>query len=121
MARIEIGESQIVSFYPGLGEIFTLGSKLTYHPEGMEGSPLGCQVVQTWYAKGMNKATQKIKQRFIMVVEFIVSVGDELVFVADKLVFVVALYVYPNFYNETQNIPIKELMHRKLVPNKEEK
>jgi len=39
-AREEIQESQTVSFYPGLGELFCPGSRLLCYPEGMEGSPL---------------------------------------------------------------------------------
>ena len=58
-ARKEIEETQSVSFYPGLGELFTPGSKLVCHPDGMEGSPLGCSCVQSWYAEELNKATGK--------------------------------------------------------------
>jgi len=81
-ARKEIADTQTVSFYPGLGELFDPGSKLVCHPEGMEGSPLGCSCVQSWYAEDVNKATNLVKRRFVLVIEFVVSVGDELVFVA---------------------------------------
>ena len=153
-ARSEITTTQTVSFYPGLGELFTPGSKLTCYPEGMyvcyilfcflgyrrpldvlrfcfprligslssctfaiitifnkgmDGTPLGCQVVQCWYDEEINKATNKLKRRFILVIEFIVSVGDELVFVA-------ASDVYPEFHDPNRNTPIKDLTHRKLVP-----
>ena len=107
-ARKEIEDTQTVSFYPGLGELFCPGSKLVFHPEGMEGSPLGCSCVQSWYAEELNKATNKVKRRFILVIEFIVSVGDELVFVA-------ATDVYPEFHDLTRNAFIKDLVHRKLT------
>lgn len=109
-ARKEIDETQSVSFYPGLGELFSPGSKLLCHPEGMEGSPLGCSCVQSWYAEETNKATGKVKRRFILVIEFVVSVGDELVFVA-------ATDVYPEFHDLSRNAPIKDLTHRKLLPD----
>jgi hypothetical protein len=108
-ARDEIDKSQSVSFYPGLGELFVPGSQLVCHPEGMEGSPLGVSCVQSWYAEDLNKATNKVKRRFILVMEFIVSVGDELVFVA-------ATDVYPEFHDPTRNQPIRYLTHRKLRP-----
>lgn len=54
-SRDEIEETQTVSFYPGLGELFTPGAKLVCHPEGMEGSPLGCSCVQSWYTEELNK------------------------------------------------------------------
>ena len=108
-ARQEIDETQTVSFYPGLGELFCPGSQLLTYPEGMEGSPLGCSCVQSWYAEELNKATGKTKRRFILVVEFIVSVGDHLVFVA-------ASDVYPEFHDPNRNIPLKDLTHRKLLP-----
>ena len=82
IARTEIETSQSVSFYPGLGELFCPGSKLVCYPEGMEGSPLGVSCVQSWYTEDHNQATGKTKRRFVLVIEFIVSVGDELVFVA---------------------------------------
>ncbi|KAG7367454.1 phospholipid-translocating P-type ATPase, flippase [Nitzschia inconspicua] len=106
-ARDEIENDQTVSFFPGLGEFFTPGSKLLCHPEGMEGSPLGCSCVQSWYAEETNQATGKVKRRFVLVIEFIVSVGDELVFVA-------ASDVYPEFHDTSRNMPIKDLTHRKL-------
>lgn len=109
LARNEISQTSSVSFYPGLGELFTPGSQLTCYPGGMEGTPLGCQVVQCWYDQEVNPATQKTKRRFILVVEFIVSVGDELVFVA-------ASDVYPEFHDPNRNLPIKDLTHRKLDP-----
>ena len=82
VARTEIDTTQSVSFYPGLGELFCPGSKLVCYPEGMEGSPMGCSCVQSWYSEDHNQATGKTKRRFVLVIEFIVSVGDELVFVA---------------------------------------
>jgi len=82
VARNEIETTQSVSFYPGLGELFCPGSKLVCYPDGMEGSPLGCSCVQSWYSEDFNQATGKTKRRFVLVIEFIVSVGDELVFVA---------------------------------------
>ena len=75
----------------------------------MEGIPIGCSCVQSWYAEELNKATNKTKRRFILVIEFIVSVGDELVFVA-------ASEVYPEFHDPSRNAPIKDLTHRKLLP-----
>jgi hypothetical protein len=115
-ARDEIEQTASVSFYPGLGELFTPGSKLSCFPEGMEGTPLGCQVVQCWYDEELNKATGKVKRRFILCVEFIVSVGDQLVFVA-------ASDVYPEFHDPSRNVPVKDLTHRKLLPetNEEDK
>ena len=109
-AREEITESQTVSFFPGLGELFCPGSMLLSYPEGMEGSPLGCSCVQSWYVEELNKATNKMKRRFVLVVEFIVSVGDELVFVA-------ASDVYPEFHDTSRNQPIRDLTHRKLSPD----
>jgi hypothetical protein len=111
-AREEIRSNATVSFFPGLGEHFTPGSKLTCFPSGMEGTPLGCQVVQCWYDQQETPTgptlPAKIKRRFILVVEFIVSVGD-------KLVFVAASDVYPEFVDPNRNVPIKDLTHRKLV------
>lgn len=108
-ARAEIEETQAVSFYPGLGELFHPGSKLICHPEGMEGSPLGCSCLQSWYAEELNKATNKVKRRFVLVIEFIISVGEELVFVA-------ATDVYPEFHDLSRNVPIKDLKHHRLLP-----
>mmetsp|Transcript_58525 Transcript_58525/g.143179 ORF Transcript_58525/g.143179 Transcript_58525/m.143179 type:complete len:877 (+) Transcript_58525:96-2726(+) len=107
VARDEIANTQSVSFYPGLGELFCPGSKLLCYPEGMEGSPLGCSCVQSWYAEDVNTATNKTKRRFVLVVEFVVSVGEELVFVA-------ASDVYPEFHDPSRNVPLKDLTHRKL-------
>ena len=112
-ARDEIEQTQSVSFYPGLGELFSPGSKVLCYPEGMEGSPLGCSCVQSWYSEELNKATNKVKRRFVLVVEFLVSVGDELVFVA-------ATDVYPEFFDPTRNVPLKDLTHRKLNENNPE-
>jgi len=109
-SRAEIVKSQNVSFFPGLGELFTPGSKIVCFPEGMEGTPLGCSVVQNWYAEDLNKATGKTKKRFILVIEFMVSVGDELVFVA-------ASDVYPEFHDLNRSMPIKDLNHRVLLPD----
>jgi hypothetical protein len=103
-ARDEIDNTQTVSFYPGLGELFRPGSKLLCYPEGMEGSPLGCSCVQSWYAEETNTATNKTKRRFVLVVEFVVSVGEELVFVA-------ATDVYPEFHDPTRNVALKDLTH----------
>jgi hypothetical protein len=58
-ARNDIQETQTVSFNPGLGELFTPGAKLVCHPEGMEGSPLGCSCVQSWYTEELNKVSLK--------------------------------------------------------------
>jgi DNA replication protein DnaC len=110
-ARDDIEHTQTVSFYPGLGELFCPGSKLLCYPEGMEGSPLGCSCVQSWYAEELNKATGKVKRRFVLVVEFIVSVGD-------KLVFVAASDVYPEFHDPSRSVPLKDLTHRKLDPDR---
>jgi len=118
-SRKEIEETQSVSFYPGLGEFFTPGSKILCFPDGMEGSPLGCTVVQSWYVEEevssstsfkQQQQPKKIKRRFVMCVEYIISVGDALVFVA-------ATDVYPEFPNVNRNMPIRELTHRKLSEN----
>ena len=106
-ARQEIHQTQTVSFFPGLGELFSPGSKLICHPDGMEGLPLGLSSVQCWYSEDLNPATNTMKRRFVLVMEFIVSVGDELVFVA-------CTDVYPEFHDPNRNVPIKELTHRKL-------
>jgi DNA replication protein DnaC len=106
-ARNEIEQTQTVSFYPGLGELFCPGTKLLCYPEGMEGSPLGCSCVQSWYAEELNKATGKNKRRFVLVIEFVVSVGDELVFVC-------ASDVYPEFHDASRNVPLKDLTHRTI-------
>eukprot|EP00978_Attheya_sp_CCMP212_P042804 scaffold267418_cov47-Attheya_sp.AAC.1 len=104
-ARHEIDTTQTVSFYPGLGELFCPGSKLLCFPEGV--GELGCSIVQSWYVEEENKATGQTKRRFVLVVEFIVSVGEELVFVA-------ASDVYPEFHDPNRNVPLKDLTHRKL-------
>ena len=111
-ARAEIEETQAVSFHPGLGELFTPGSKLICYPEGMEGTPLGVSTVQSWYDEEINRATNKVKRRFILVVEFLVSVGEELVFVA-------ASEVIPEFH-DGRNVSIKDLSHRRLDLTKED-
>jgi len=110
-ARNEIQETQTVSFHPGLGELFCPGSKLVCFPDGMEGTPLGVSVVQSWYDEEVNRATNKTKRRFILVVEFIVSVGTELVFVA-------ASEVYPEFHDATRNLNTRDLNHRRLDPKR---
>lgn len=112
VARDEIEETHSVSFHPGLGELFVPGSKLICYPEGMEGAPLGVSTVQSWYDEELNRATNKIKRRFILVVEFLVSVGEELVFVA-------ASEVIPEFH-DGRNMSINELSHRHLDLTKEE-
>lgn len=106
-ARDEIERTESVSFYPGLGELFSPGSQLLSFPAGMEGSPVGCSCVQSWYAEDLNPATQTTKRRFVLVLEFCISVGTELVFVA-------ATDVYPEFHDPTRNVPVKDLTHRKL-------
>lgn len=112
-ARDEIRDTASVSFYPGLGEHFIPGSKLACSPTGMEGTLLGCQVVQCWYDQQESPASSpgdkaiKVKRRFILVVEFVVSVGDELVFVA-------ASDVYPEFANPSRSAPVRDLAHRKF-------
>ena len=111
LARAEIEETQAVSFHPGLGELFTPGSKLICYPEGMEGTPLGVSTVQSWYDEEINHATNKVKRRFILVVEFLVSVGEELVFVA-------ASEVIPEFH-DGRNVSIQDLSHRRLDLAKE--
>lgn len=108
-ARDEIANTQTVSFHPGLGELFAPGSSLICHPDGMEGTPLGVRVVQSWYDEELNRATNKLKRRFILVVEFVVSVGEELVFVA-------ASEVYPEFHDAGRNMPMRDLNHRRIDP-----
>ena len=107
VAREEIKNTQSVSFYPGLGELFSPGAKLVCYPEGMEGTPLGVSCVQSYYDEELNRATNKVKRRFILVVEFVVSVGTELVFVA-------ASEVYPEFHDVGRNMPIRDLNHRRI-------
>jgi hypothetical protein len=51
-----------------------------------------------------------MKRRFILVIEFMVSVGSEVVFVA-------ASDVYPEFHDPSRNVPIRDLTHRKLLPD----
>ncbi len=109
-ARDEIATTESVSFFPGLGELFSPGSQLLAFPAGMEGSPVGCSCVQSWYAEEWNPATHTTKRRFVLVLEFCISVGTELVFVA-------ATDVYPEFHDPTRNVPIKDLTHRKLQPH----
>ena len=108
-AREEIKNTQSVSFHPGLGELFSPGAKLVCYPEGMEGTPLGVSCVQSYYDEELNRATNKVKRRFILVVEFVVSVGTELVFVA-------ASEVYPEFHDVGRNMPIRDLNHRRIDP-----
>ena len=111
-ARKEIRETQTVNFHPGLGELFCPGSQLVCFPDGMEGTPLGVSVVQSWYDEELNRATNKTKRRFILVVEFVVSVGTELVFVA-------ASEVYPEFHDAARNVNVRDLNHRRLDPLKD--
>ncbi|KAL7489335.1 hypothetical protein ACHAW6_014943 [Cyclotella cf. meneghiniana] len=101
IARKEIAETNTVSFHPGLGELFVPGSPLLCHPEGMEGTPLGVSTVQSWYDEEVNRATNKLKRKFVLVVEFLVSVGEELVFVA-------ASEVFPEF-PEGRNVSVARL------------
>jgi hypothetical protein len=108
-SRLEIKQNQMVSFYPGLGELFLPGSQLVTYPDGMDGIVMGCSCVQSWYTEDLNQATGKIKRRFILVVEFLMSVGTELVFVA-------ASEVYPEFHDCSRSMPLKDLTHRKLMP-----
>ncbi|KAL9181683.1 hypothetical protein ACHAXT_012026 [Thalassiosira profunda] len=108
-AREEIENTQSVSFHPGLGELFSPGAKLVCHPDGMEGTPLGVSCVQSWYNEETNRATGKVKRRFILVVEFVVSVGTELVFVA-------ASEVYPEFHDAGRSVPVRDLNHRRMDP-----
>lgn len=108
-ARDEIATSSNVSFHPGLGELFHPGSRLVCFPEGMEGTPLGVRCVQCWYDEELNRATGKVKRKFVLVVEFLVSVGSELVFVA-------ASEVYPEFPDAGRSVPLRELNHRRLDP-----
>lgn len=49
----------------------------------------------------------------LKVIEFIVSVGEELVFVA-------ASDVYPEFHDPSRNLPLKDLSHRKLSGNEDD-
>jgi len=113
-ARDEIETTQTVSFYPGLGELFCPGSKLLVCADGMEGRTLGGSLVQSWYVEELNKATNKMKRRFVLVIEFIVSVGTELCFVA-------ASDVVPEFHDTTRNVQLRDLVHRKLnVANAED-
>jgi len=109
VARTEISQSSTVSFHPGLGELFSPGSRLVCFPEGMEGTPLGVRCVQSWYDEEMNRATNKVKRKFVLVVEFLVSVGTELVFVA-------ASEVYPEFHDAGRTVPLRDLNHRRLDP-----
>lgn len=108
-ARDEINANRNVNFFPGLAEWFCPGSKLVCFPEDMDGTPVGCTVIQNWYSEDHNPATNTVKRRFILVVEYMVSVGTELVMVA-------ATDVYPEFHDPTRSMPIKDLQHRKLDP-----
>ncbi|KAL7542307.1 hypothetical protein ACHAWF_007148, partial [Thalassiosira exigua] len=107
-AREEMSETQSVSFRPGLGELFAPGAPLVCFPEGTEGVPLGASCVQCWYDEERNRATGRTKRKFVLVVEFLVSVGDELVFAA-------ASEVYPEF-PDGRSVPLKDLNHRVLRP-----
>jgi len=99
-ARKEIERDQVVSFYPGLGELYSPGSTLVCFPEGLEGSPLGCTCIQSWYTQELNQATKQVRRRFVLVIEFVVSVGQELVFVAatDGALLFVCCYYYTALY-----------------------
>ncbi|KAL7516404.1 hypothetical protein ACHAWX_001425, partial [Stephanocyclus meneghinianus] len=59
-----------------------------------------------------HRGTKKVKRRFVLVVEFLVSVGDELVFVA-------ASEVFPEF-PKGRNVSVSELSHTRLDPTKGE-
>ena len=78
----------------------------------MEGTVLGVSTVQSWYDEELNRATNKTKRRFILVVEFLMSVGEELVFVA-------ASEVIPEFH-DGRNASIHGLSHRRLDLTKED-
>ena len=121
-AREEIAKTQCVNFYPGLGEL-SPGSKVICYPEGTTTSPpVGCKVVRCWYDydeeiksdKEMARPQQTVRRRFILEVEFIVSVGNELVFVT-------ATDIYPDFNNipprSQKVVPLRDLRHRKLHPD----
>lgn len=76
---------------------------------GDGGSPLSCSAVQAWYDEEPNKATGGTKRCFVLVVELVVSVGDE-------LVFMVASDVYPTFHDASRSLPQRDLAHRHLCP-----
>lgn len=70
-----------ISFFPGIGELYTPGTKLLCHPEGLDGTPVGCTCVQGWYAAKENNSNSS-KLQYVLVVEFTVSCGDAIVVVA---------------------------------------
>jgi len=58
-ARREIDETQMVSFYPGLGELFTPGSKLTCFPDGT------CACGVLWLHRRLLSMSHLIKTPFL--------------------------------------------------------
>jgi len=106
-ARDEINNQQTVNFYPGLGELYSPGTKVLCHPEGLEGNPLACSVVQGWYASEPHPSSGPPKRRYVLVLEFCISVGPELCFVA-------ASDVYPEFHDASRSQPVSELQHKVL-------
>ena len=75
---LEARGAETISFFPGIGELYTPGTKLLCHPDGLDGTPVGCTCVQGWYAEENNNK----KLRYVLVVEFTVSCGDAVVVVA---------------------------------------
>lgn len=101
-SRSLIETTGTTKFYPGLGELFLPGTKIVCFPGSLYGSPLGSTVVQSWYNEEKNMATNKTKRSFVLVIEFVVSVGK-------KLVTVAATDVYPEFPNTTS---LNQLHHK---------
>jgi ATPase family associated with various cellular activities (AAA) len=103
-ARALISTTGTTNFYPGLGELYVPGTKVISYPGSLYGSPLGSTVVQSWYSEESNAATHQTKRSFVLVIEFVVSVGT-------KLVTVAATDVYPDFPN---TIGLHQLSHKIL-------
>lgn len=77
----EIAKLNTCSFFPGMQEAYLPGTKVVTFPENMQGAPLGATVVQSYYQEDTSRASGKVKRTFVLVLEFVVSLGDTLSFV----------------------------------------
>lgn len=93
-----------VDFYPGLGECFPPGAQVVTAPENLDGALVGARVVQSYYTEEVAKATKKVKRSFILMLEFVASVGD-------KLAYIGMSDVYTEFDGKMR---VQDLRHRRV-------
>ncbi|CAD7957564.1 unnamed protein product [Amoebophrya sp. A120] len=95
-------------------EVFRPGTKVVTYPENLQGAALGATVVQSSYTEEISRASGKTRRTFVLMLEFIVSVGDTLAFVGIS-------EPYSEFEGSQ---PLKAFRHRPLAtsaqPNVEE-